>query len=184
MPGLGRRAAIIVACVAVIWLVAGVDALFFRGELRRFGIEPRSIEGLRGIVFGPFLHTGLTHLVANSSALALFGGLVILRNASHFWTVSAIGALAGGAATWLFARAALHVGASGLVFAYFGYLLFAGIFERRVATLLLSSAIFAFWGGLLFGILPLEHGVSWEGHLFGLLAGALAAWLLARRHHP
>lgn len=182
MPGLGRRAAVIVACVAVIWLVAGVDALFFRGELQRFGIEPRTLEGLRGIVFSPLLHTGLVHLTANSSALALFGGLVILRSESHFWAVTGIGALAGGAATWLFARQALHVGASGLVFAYFGYLLFAGVFERRVATLMLSSAIFALWGGLLFGILPLEQGVSWEGHLFGLLAGALAAWLLARRN--
>lgn len=178
---LGRRTCVIAALVAAIWLAAGVDALFFDGGLRRFGIEPRSLEGLRGVAFSPFLHAGLAHLCANSGALALFGGLVILRNEFHFWTVTGLGALVGGAGTWLIARPALHIGASGIVFAYFGYLLCTGIFERRFGALLLSTLVFLFWGGLLFGVLPLEQGVSWEGHLFGLLAGALAAWLLARR---
>jgi membrane associated rhomboid family serine protease len=178
---LQRRAGAIAALVAALWLVAGADLVVFDGTLRRYGIEPRSVQGLRGIAFSPFLHTGVAHLACNSAALALFGGLVMLRSERHFWSVTALGALVGGAATWLLARPALHVGASGLVFAYFGYLLFTGIFERRLAPLLLSSAVFALWGGLLFGILPLQGGVSWEGHLFGLAAGALAARLLAGR---
>lgn len=178
---LARRAGTLLAFIALLWLVLGVDALVFDGSLKRYGIEPRSIDGLRGIVFAPFLHAGSAHLAANSLALASLGGLLILRSERDFWGVTLLGALLGGAATWLLARSALHVGASGLVFAYFGFLLAIGIFERHFGTLLLSIAVLAIWGGLLFGVLPLERGVSWEGHLFGLAAGALSAWVLARR---
>ncbi len=111
----------------------------------------------------------------------MLGGLVLLRNEADFWFVTVFGALVGGLGTWLFARPDLHVGASGVIFAYFGYLASTGLFERRLGAIVISVlAVFA-WGGLIFGIVPGQRGISWENHLFGLAAGAGAAWLIALR---
>jgi len=176
-----RRAGILAAFIATIWVVALLDATLFGGRLPAFGILPRTEQGLYGIVFAPLLHQGLDHLLANTSGLFVFGGLVLLRSRRHFWTVTVIGALASGVGTWLFARPGIHVGASGVVFAYFGYLLFTGFFERRIGSLLLSIAVFLIWGPTLIGVVPTNAAISWEGHVFGLLGGILAAWFLAGR---
>ena len=92
-----------------------------------------------------------------------------------------VGVLASGAGTWLFGRPGIHIGASGVVFAYFGYLLFTGFFEGRIGSLLLSIAVFLIWGPTLYGVLPIPGASSWEGHVFGLIGGMLAAWVLAGR---
>ncbi len=178
---LRHRAAILFAFIGAIWVISLLNATMFAGRLTDFGILPRTEHGLAGIAFAPFLHGSIDHLLANTSGILIFGGLVVLRNRRHFWAVTLIGALVSGAGTWLVGRPAMHIGASGIVFAYFGYLLFTGIFERRLWPLLLSCLVFALWGPTLYGVLPLQSGVSWEGHAFGLLGGILAAWLLARR---
>lgn len=177
---LRRRAGVMGAFILAIWLVAGLDATVLGGRLQHFGIQPRTEHGLLGIIAAPLLHGGIDHLVANTIGVLVFGGLVILRSTAHFWTVTLIGALASGAGTWLFGRPALHIGASGIIFAYFGYLLLTGWFERRPGAVLLSIAVFLVWGPMLYSILPMQSGVSWEGHLFGLLGGILSAWLLVR----
>jgi membrane associated rhomboid family serine protease len=164
----------------VLWLVLLSNALFFDGQLARFGIVPRTLEGLRGIAFAPFLHAGTAHLAANSVGLLIFGGLVLLRNETHFWLVALIGALLGGFGTWLFGRPLIHIGASGVIFAWFGYLLSTGVFERRLGAILLSLLAVFGWGGLIYGVLPGQPGVSWESHLFGVISGICAAWLIAR----
>jgi membrane associated rhomboid family serine protease len=171
----------IVLFVAVIWAVGLLDLLFLGGRLRTFGIVPRVDQGLRGILLAPFLHGGIGHLIANTSGIIVFGGLVILRGEAHFWVVTLVGALASGLGTWLFGRPAFHIGASGILFAYFGYLLFTGWFERRFGSILLSVGVLLVWGSTLFGILPVQPAISWEGHLFGLLGGVAAARILARR---
>lgn len=176
-----RRVTIIVAVIGALWLVRILDTLAFGGRLRTFGIEPRTEHGLLGILLAPLLHEGVDHLLANTGGLLIFGGLVILRDEGDFWAVTLIGALASGAGTWLFGRPAIHIGASGIVFAYFGYLLFTGWFERRVGSLILSILVFLVWWPTLFGVLPIHRGISWEGHVFGVVGGAIAAWLLARR---
>lgn len=171
----------LVLFVAVIWGVELLDVFVFGGRLRSFGIVPRTSPGLRGILFAPFLHGGIGHLMANTTGILIFGGLVILRGEVHFWVVTVVGALASGLGTWLFGRPAYHIGASGILFAYFGYLLFTGWFERRFGSILLSLGVLIVWGSTLFGILPVHPAISWEGHLFGLIAGVAAARLLARR---
>ena len=167
--------------IAAIWVVAGLNLFVFQGRLLAFGIEPRAEEGLLGIVMAPLLHGGFNHLLMNTGGILVFGGLVMLRSRSHFWMVTMIGAIASGIGTWLFGRPAVHVGASGVVFAYFGYLLFTGFFERRIGSLLLSIVVFLIWGPTIYGILPMERDISWEGHLFGFIGGMVSAWMLAGR---
>lgn len=172
---------IIAAFIGVIWLVDIVDTVAFAGRLQYFGIVPRTEQGLLGILVAPLIHGGVQHLLANTGGLLIFGGLVMLRSERHFWTVTLIGTLACGIGTWMFGRPGIHIGASGIVFAYFGYLLFTGFFERRIGALLLSVAVFVIWGPTLYGVLPMQGGTSWEGHVFGLIGGMLAAWALAGR---
>lgn len=167
--------------LCAIWITGLVDIFAFHGHLRSYGIVPRTELGLRGILFAPFLHEGYGHLMANSGGILVFGGLIVLRQQSHFWAVTFIGALASGGGTWLLGRPAVHIGASGIVFAYFGYLLCIGWFERRFSSLLFSVVTFLVWGPTLYGVLPVKPSISWEGHLFGLIGGYLAASILARR---
>lgn len=176
---LRAKATILFAFISSLWIVGIVNAIAFHGRLLAFGIVPRTERGLWGIPFSPFLHEGIAHLLANTGGILIFGGLVMLRDKRHFWVVTLIGGFVSGAGTWLLARSATHVGASGIIFAYLGYLLFAGVFERRFWSLLLSCLVFAIWWPTLYGLSPLQRGVSWEAHAFGLLGGALSSWLLA-----
>src|SRR4030095_315740 len=148
--------------IGVIWLIFAINLFVFGGRLLAFGILPRAEEGLRGVVLAPLLHGSVKHLLANTAGILIFGGLAMLRSRSHFWMVTIVGAIASGIGTWLFGRPAIHVGASGIVFAYCGSLLFTGCFERRIGSLLLSIAVFFVWGPTIYGILPLERDISWE----------------------
>lgn len=168
--------------VALLWLIQGVNEVVLDGSLARFGIVPRRIIGLRGIVFAPFLHGNFAHLMANTLPLITLGWLIMLREISDFFVVSLTAMIVGGLGTWLIgASNSVHIGASGVIFGYFGFLLLRGYFERSVVAIALSLIVMFFYGGLIWGVLPGAPGISWEGHLFGFLGGALAAWLLAER---
>jgi len=176
-----RYALVLFVFLGVLWGLEIVDLIL--GEpLNAFGVQPRTIPGLAGILFHPLLHGGLGHLLGNTIGLFVFGWMVMLREEKHFYVVIGLTWLIGGAGTWLFGAAgSTHIGASGLVFGLFGYLLLAGVFERRFGSILLSLFVLVTWGGMIFGVLPGQLGISWEGHLFGFLAGALCAKLLAHK---
>lgn len=165
----------------LLWAVLIVDAVVFRGQLWQYGIRPRTLTGLRGVLFAPFLHGGILHLLANSLSFLILGALVLFREVRWFWIVTAVGAVVGGLGTWMFGGNTIHIGFSGVLFAYFGYLLLAGVFERRLGSVVLSTFVALVLGAMLFGVLPGQPGISWESHLFGFIAGALAARLLASR---
>ena len=167
--------------VLLLWVVELADLLLFGRSLDRLGILPRTVGGLVGVPLHPLLHLGLGHVAVNSIGLVLFGGLVIFREERDFWTAILLGTLIGGLGVWLFGRPSIHVGASGVVFALFGYLLLTGWFDRSFGAILLSVVVFLLWGSALFGLSPMQVGISWEAHLFGFLAGGLTAWLRARR---
>ena len=132
-----------------------------------------------GIVLAPFLHTGFGHLLLNSLPFVILGGVVLLGGLAVFWKVTAFVTLAGGLGVWLFAGSfSNHIGASGLIFGYLGFILGRGAFQKSVGWMLIACAILAAYGGLLLGVLPLQAGVSWQSHLFGLLAGIAAARLM------
>ena len=167
--------------VAFMWLIELVDILVFRQALNIYGILPRQIIGLRGIVFAPFLHGGLAHLIANSLPFLILGWFVMLQETSDFFVVTGITMLVSGLGVWLFGSPGLHIGASGVIFGYLGFLLLRGYFERNIPSILLSLIVGVLYGSTIWGVLPLQQGISWEGHLFGFIGGVVAARLLTRR---
>lgn len=166
---------LIFGLLGLMWAIELVDLLPFL-RLDSHGIHPRELSSLPGIVFAPFLHAGFDHLIVNSLPFIILGGIVLIGGVRTFWIVTAFVTVAGGLGVWLFAGADTnHIGASGLIFGYLGFILARGLFERSLVWALVSVAILLVYGGLLLGVLPLEAGVSWQGHLFGFLAGVVIA---------
>ncbi len=176
-----KRFSPILFLTAVCWLVFGIDYVLGSGHLTRYGIIPRNISSLPGILYAPFLHASFQHLAANTLPLLILGAIICGRSRLEFALVTLAGMLLGGGLTWLFARNACHIGASGLVFCYFGYLASLAYFRRTFGTLLLSLVCLLGYGGMLRGVLPTSTPVSWEGHLAGLAAGVALAWLTSKR---
>jgi membrane associated rhomboid family serine protease len=167
--------------LGVVWGVHLVNFLL-QGSLRAYGIVPRSLEGLSGILFAPFLHGSWAHLVLNSVSFLLLAPLTMLRRRSDFWAVTIVGTAVSGLGTWVIGGAnTVHVGASGVIFAYLGFLMARGWFERSGQAIVLSVLVTWFFGSMVWGVLPtVGAGISWEAHLFGFLGGILAARLRGR----
>jgi membrane associated rhomboid family serine protease len=172
--------------VAVAWGLELFDLFVLRGGrslyggLDQFGIIPRNLIGLRGILFAPFLHANLAHLVGNTIPFITLGWLIMLRQISDFFMVSVISGLVSGLGTWMFGSPGIHIGASGVIFGYLGYLVSRGYFERKPFSIALSLFVLVLYGSLIWGLSPFQYGISWEGHLFGFLGGVLSAKLLSR----
>lgn len=173
---------VLASLLAIMWLVEILDFML-QGALKQFGIIPRNLTGLRGLVFAPFLHANFTHLIANTLPFALLAWFVMLRRMRDFVIVSVVVMLIGGLGTWLSgASNSVHIGASGLIFGYLGFLMARGFFERSWSAVLLSLIAGFAYGGALWGVLPGQADISWQGHLFGFIAGVLAAkWLPVQR---
>ncbi|MFD7872130.1 rhomboid family intramembrane serine protease [Microbacterium sp. NPDC059771] len=177
-----------VLLLAVMWLVQFADAVL-PGSFTGFGLRSWDLSGLSGIVLAPLLHASLAHLIANSVPFLVLGCLVAVEGARRFWAVTVIVAVIGGVGTWLVnAPGTLTVGASGLVFGYFGYVVMRVFAPGRVAHRILYAVIAVvvigvYGGTMLAGVIGVADGVSWQGHLFGAIGGGVAA-LIGRRSHP
>ena len=166
--------------VGFLWLILILDVIipirFFE-----FGISPREISGITGILFAPFLHGGVRHLVSNSIPL-----LILLTTLFYFYPkisvkVLILSIIIGGGLVWLFARSSYHIGASGVVFSLVGFLIASGIFRKNIKAILISIVVFLMYGGVIWGVLPGQRGVSWEGHLFGFIVGIVLAYVFKDR---
>lgn len=173
----------LVGALAMMWIIEVVDSFILSDWMQAGGIHPRRVDGIDGILWAPMLHVGFGHLIGNSIPFLVLGGLVASRGLRTWLTVTVTVIVVGGAATWLLARTGNHVGASGVVFGYLGYLVGAAIFERSLKAVALALVAGFFYWGLVFGLLPTGE-VSWEGHLFGALAGVAAAKFTADRQPP
>ncbi len=170
----------VLAVAALLWAVEAANLLTGH-HLNTWGIVPRTLEGLRGIPLSPFIHANLSHLLVNTVPFLVLGGLVAVRGRRAFLGVSLVVMLGGGAALWLVGRTGYHIGASGLIFGYFGYLVARAWYERSLRSIVIALVTVFFYGGLILGVLPTSALISWEGHLCGLLAGILAARLQGAR---
>jgi membrane associated rhomboid family serine protease len=172
--------------LAVLWIVEAVDWAF-KHRLDRYGIKPRKLSGLIGILAAPFLHAGWGHLFANTVPLAILGLLLLLSSTIRDVVVATVlVVLVGGFGAWVLgASNSVHIGASGVVFGWVGFLALRGFFSKNVGQIVMGLIVALVYGGVIWrGVLPIQRGnVSWQGHLFGFLGGALAAWLLRRREN-
>jgi membrane associated rhomboid family serine protease len=171
---------LILGWVALLWGIECVNALLDH-RLNRWGILPRTLTGLVGIPLSPFLHGSFTHLILNTVPLVTLGGFVAFQGTRSFLIVSLWIILLSGGSLWFLGRSAYHVGASSVIFGYFGYLVARGWYERSVTALLVALLTVVLYGGIVWGVLPTRSYISWEGHLCGLLAGVLVARLATPR---
>ncbi|WP_420642705.1 rhomboid family intramembrane serine protease [Candidatus Leptofilum sp.] len=171
--------------VLMLWLIEGIDQLVFGGSLDGFGVRPRSLDGLLGILWAPFLHGGFRHLIANTGPLLILGSIVMLsRRLRDFFLITFIVTLIGGLGAWLIGpRLSVHLGASGLIFGYFGFLLLAAYFERSCRATLIALVVLLLYSGIIWGVLPQGGGISWQTHLFGFIGGGVAAYVLSQRQN-
>lgn len=166
--------------LGVVWLLEILDFLTLN-SLDQYGVTPRRLYELDDIFYAPFLHAGFVHLMANTIPLAVLGFFAALRGIGRLATVSLLIVIVGGAGVWLFAPPnTVTLGASVLVFGYFGYLVARGFVDRRPADVIVAVVVVLLYGSMIFGILAPQPGVSWLGHVFGFLGGIMAAWLLRR----
>lgn len=166
--------------VAALWVIQVVNAATGDAFVP-YGIVPRSVSGLEGIVFAPFIHGSFEHIAANTLPLLILGFLAAVRGTGRFLGASVIIILVSGVGVWLTAApGSVTVGASGLILGYFGYLLARGLFDHALADIAIAVAVAIFYGTLIFAVLPAAEGVSWQAHLFGLIGGVIAAWIQRR----
>jgi membrane associated rhomboid family serine protease len=173
--------AVVLLLLAAMWILEILDFALLLG-LDRYGIVAGDPEGLLGVPLAPFLHAGFGHLMANSLPLLVLGIMAAIRGVGRFVAASAIIVLVSGVGVWLTTPPHyITVGASGLVFGYFGYVVARGFFDRHSLDIALGVVVAVLYYSLLWGVLPSQPGISWQGHLFGLIGGVLAAWMLRRR---
>jgi membrane associated rhomboid family serine protease len=164
------------------WAVEVVNYADEGSLSNRFGLQAHDANGIWHIFTAPFLHANLDHIMANSVPLAILGFLTALRGLSRFITISLIIMVASGLGVWfLSSPGSVTVGASGLIFGYFGYLIARGFVERRLLDIIVGLVIVLLYGTMIFGALPGQPGISWQAHLFGLIGGVFAAYLTRRR---
>lgn len=163
--------------IGIIWVVFALDRIL---PLEAFGLVPRTLGGLVGIIAMPFLHADFTHLVGNTMPLAVTL-LLLAGSRANSMAIVIIITVCTGVGLWLFGRTALHIGASGLVFGLIAFHICAGIFEQRLRSVILALIVgFLYASTILQGIIPFQKGVSWEGHLIGAITGGLVALLISR----
>ena len=167
--------------VALLWVLEATDYISGH-QLDTLGIIPRTDAGLLGIVFAPVLHFGWAHLYGNTLPALILSFLVLASGVGRGIVATLIIWVVGGVGVWMMSPpGSITAGTSMLIFGWLVYLIMRGLFSHRVGQIVIGIVIFLVYGGLLIGVLPGQAGVSWQGHLFGAIGGALAAWLL---HDP
>lgn len=148
-------------------------------HLAQYGLQPRSVSGLAGVVTAPWIHAGWGHLLSNTPPRLVLGWLAMWPQQKNFWQAVAGAMLGAGALPWLIGGAhTAHIGASGVVFGLGSFIVARSYYSRRILDALIALPAMALYGlSLLLGILPIYPGVSWEGHLGGAIGGVLAAKL-------
>ncbi|MCY3845857.1 MAG: rhomboid family intramembrane serine protease [Acidobacteria bacterium] len=175
------QAAALLGSVGLIWAVSLYGLFVHPGVVSALALVPRSIDGLPGVLGTLLVHGSLGHLAANTPPLLVLGGMVAVRGAAYYLTAALAITVVGGLGLWVVGRDAAHIGASGLIFGLFGFLVARGYYERRWSSIAAALVVVVLYGGMIAGVVPRGGQISWEAHLCGLLAGILCAWSLRRR---
>ncbi len=166
---------IALSIVSLLWVIYIID-LIIPIDFTGFGILPRSSSGIKGILFAPFLHLNLAHIMSNTMPL-----MILLTGLFWFyeriaWRVLALSVIIGDGLVWILGRSLVHVGASGVIFSLVAFFIFSAIFKKNFKALILGLFVFFLYGGIIWGVLPGQPGISWEGHMFGFITGGMLAY--------
>ncbi len=165
--------------LVVFWLIEVLDQVFVL-HLDTQGLIPRSISGLKGILTAPFLHGGFRHLLSNTLPFLILGATIRLFYKPISLRVYVFIYLLTGIGVWLFGRNAVHIGASGVIYGFAGFLMFMGIFRLKLKEILISIIVIGFYWSMIFGIFPTKQAISWESHLVGFITGIFGAFLFRK----
>lgn len=160
--------------VLLLWLIKLLE-YHFTLDFSSWGILPRSLSGLKGLIFSPMLHGDFNHLINNSIPLLILGSTLFYFYSSLAFRIVLLSWFTAGLYTWISARANYHIGASGLVYSLFGFLLISGFLRKNSSLISISFLVAFLYGSLIWGILPWDYKVSWEGHFWGLFIGLVLA---------
>ncbi len=166
----------------LLWFIKSVEWLFGY-ELAQYGVLPRTLDGLWGVLLGPMIHGSFSHLFANTAPLLILGSVLLYNYPKSAKSVIPLIYLGSGVGVWLFARSAYHIGASGLTFGMMFFIFTIGILRWDRKAIAFSLIVFFLYGGMIWGVFPTSPGVSFESHLFGTLLGIALAFLF-KNHDP
>ena len=168
--------------VILIWLIFWIE-FRFNVDLKSFGIQPRKIDGIYGIMLSPFLHLSLEHLINNSIPLFLLSSAIFFFYRTISWKIIFLGIFLSGLLTWIIGRDSTHIGASGLIYVLISFIFFKGIISKNFNLMALSLIVVFIYGGTIWYIFPIKENISWEGHLSGFIVGIILA-LLFKKNIP
>ena len=181
LAGARRALFVMTGVLVVIWAVQLANFADSYNLVQQYGIEPRHVGSLPDILTAPFVHLSWSHIEGNSGPLFIFGFLAAYRGIAKFAALSVIVVLTSGLAAWFFASPnSVGVGASGVVFGYFGYIIVRGLFDRHAIDVLIG-ALMALCFAYQFSVLLPHQGIGWQAHIGGLVGGILSGWLLRDR---
>ncbi len=169
--------------VALMWLVKIFEALTHI-DLATWGVYPLTLKGLRGILFSPLIHGDWNHLISNTVPFIILGFLMLFTYRKVAFKAFVFIYFASGFLLWLTGRPSYHIGASNLVYGFAFFLFFSGIFRKDIQSIALSLFVVFLYGGIVWGLLPIDWHISWEGHLMGGVAGAFIAFIYRKVDLP
>ncbi len=163
--------------ILIPWIIFLISYFIFN-RILLLGIIPRQIRGIPGILFAPLLHVNFNHIFFNSIPLLVLSNFILINGVHYYLVVTLMITVLSGFAIWCFAKPGLHIGASALITGYWGFLISNIVQHGTLTNIILGLVSLYYFAGIFLGIFPSQKGVSWEGHLFGLLAGLATSYLL------
>ena len=167
----------VLASIVLLLFAVWIINLLLGGRLLYLGILPRHPIGLLGIIFSPFLHANFNHLFYNLLPLLVLSDFILVQGLDLYLIVTVAITILSGFLVWCFGKKGLHVGASGLITGYWGWLVMNMYQGGSLLTIILGVISVYYFAAIFFGIFPSDKGVSWEGHLFGLVAGVVVSFI-------
>jgi len=161
--------------LASFWIIMLIES-GTNSNFASYGIMPRTIDGLKGILLSPFIHGSFSHLLSNSLPFFLLFTTLVYFYSKIYGRVLITIYILTGLGVWLIARPAFHIGASGVIYGFAGFLIFSGLFRREFKSILIAVIILILYGGLIWGVFPGKYGISWESHLAGGISGLISAY--------